>query len=113
MKIDNFHKVHQETGFIVGDVERAWRDAGFFAFYKMGETDGVIIETALHDFCMGPDYEQRRERAIRMVAAEVLSKSKVTVLRYCKEGALKPYKAPGAKLTTGVYLSSLNALLNS
>ena len=46
-------------------------------------------------------------------AAEVLSKSKVTVLRYCKEGALKPYKAPGAKLTTGVYLSSLNALLNS
>ena len=46
-------------------------------------------------------------------AAEVISKSKVTVLRYCKEGALKPYKAPGAKLTTGVYLSSLNALLNS
>ena len=46
-------------------------------------------------------------------AAEVLSKSKVTVLRYCKEGALKPYKAPGAKLTTGVYLSSLNALLKS
>ena len=46
-------------------------------------------------------------------AAEVLSKSKVTVLRYCKEGALKPYKAPGAKLTTGVYLSSLNALLNA
>lgn len=46
-------------------------------------------------------------------AAEVLSKSKVTVLRYCKDGHLKPYKAPGAKLTTGVYLSSLNALLNS
>lgn len=46
-------------------------------------------------------------------AAEVISKSKVTVLRYCKEGALKPYKAPGAKVTTGVYLSSLNALLKS
>ncbi|MGN0851824.1 MAG: helix-turn-helix domain-containing protein [Kiritimatiellia bacterium] len=45
-------------------------------------------------------------------AAEVLSKSTKTVLRYCRAGSLKAYKAPGAKLTTGVYLSSLNALLN-
>lgn len=80
MKIANYDKVHQETGFIVGDVERAWRDAGFFAFYKMGETDGVIIETALHDFDMGQDYEQRRERAIHMVAAEVAGGRKPDVL---------------------------------
>lgn len=46
-------------------------------------------------------------------AANALSKSKVTVLRYCKDGHLKPYKAPGAKLTTGVYLSSLNALMGA
>lgn len=39
--------------------------------------------------------------------AKRLGKSTKTVLRYCKAGTLKPFTAPGARKTTGVYASSL------